>query len=76
MEVIKPVLGCCISIFESIDGNDISTLEKIAERGAPVLANRTASLTKQMFAYAVQKGLRPDNPCVVIPTGGGKGVIT
>jgi integrase len=44
----------------------MTELEKIADRGARVLANRTASLTKQMFAYAVQKGLREDNPCMVI----------
>jgi len=44
----------------------MTALERIADRGARVLANRTASLTKQMFAYAVQKGLRPDNPCLVI----------
>jgi|SRR5579862_8305294 len=44
----------------------VSTLEKIVDRGAPVLANRTASICKQMFGYAVQKGLRSDNPCSVI----------
>lgn len=44
----------------------VTALERIADRGAPVLANRTASITKQMFSYAVQKGLRVDNPCMVI----------
>lgn len=44
----------------------MTALERIADRGARVLANRTASLTKQMFAYAVQKGLRADNPCLAI----------
>ncbi len=44
----------------------VCALEKIVDRGAPVLANRTASLTKQMFSYAVHKGLRNDNPCTVI----------
>jgi len=44
----------------------VLTLEKIADRGAPVLANRTASIVKQMFSYAVQRGLRNDNPCSVI----------
>jgi integrase len=44
----------------------VQTLEKIADRGAPVLANRTASIVKQMFSYAVQRGLRQDNPCDVL----------
>jgi len=44
----------------------VGVLEKIVDRGAPVLANRTASICKQMFGFAVQKGLRSDNPCAVI----------
>lgn len=44
----------------------VDALEKIVDRGAPVLANRTASICKQMFGFAVQKGLRSDNPCAVI----------
>jgi integrase len=44
----------------------VQLLERIVDRGAPVLANRAASLLKQMFSYAVQRGLRSDNPCSVI----------
>ena len=62
---VVPVLGR--RKVKDVSTREIMTaLEKIADRGARVLANRTASLTKQMFAYAVQKGLRSDNPCLVI----------
>lgn len=44
----------------------VEALERITDRGAPVLANRTASVLKQMFSYAVQRGLRNDDPCRVI----------
>lgn len=44
----------------------VTALQEIVDRGAPVLANRTASICKQMFGYAVQTGLRTDNPCSVI----------
>jgi len=44
----------------------VTALEAISDRGAPVLANRTTSLVKQMFSYALQRGLRSDNPCNVI----------
>jgi integrase len=44
----------------------VEALERITDRGAPVLANRTASVLKQMFSYAVQRGLCDNDPCRVI----------
>ena len=43
--------------------NVVKMLDKIVDRGAPVQANRTASLTKQMFQYAVERGIIDANPC-------------
>lgn len=62
---IVPILGA-LKVKDVTTREVMEALEKIADRGARVLANRTASLTKQMFAYAVQKGLREGNPCSVI----------
>lgn len=44
----------------------IEILEKIVERGSPVMANRTGSITKQMFTFAQTRGWIDINPCVNI----------
>ncbi|MBL8500797.1 MAG: tyrosine-type recombinase/integrase [Nitrosomonas sp.] len=41
----------------------IDLLEKIVSRGAPVMANRTGSLTKQMFTFAQARGWIEVSPC-------------
>lgn len=41
----------------------IRMLDAIVDRGAPVQANRTAALVKQMFRYAVERGMIDVNPC-------------
>lgn len=41
----------------------ISLIEKIVERGSPVMANRTSSLVKQMFNFAEVRGWIEKNPC-------------
>ena len=41
----------------------VKMLDDIVDRGAPVQANRTSSLTKQMFQYAVERGIIDANPC-------------
>lgn len=44
----------------------VSVLEKIVERGSPVMANRASSLVKQMFNFAEARGWIEKNPCVAI----------
>jgi len=44
----------------------IDLLEKIVSRGAPVMANRTGSLTKQMFSFAQARGWIEASPCTNI----------
>lgn len=41
----------------------VKMLDEIVDRDAPIQANRTASLTKQMFQYAVERGIIDTNPC-------------
>lgn len=44
----------------------IDLLEKIVLRGAPVMVNRTGSLTKQMFTFAQTRGWIETSPCMNI----------
>lgn len=44
----------------------VDLLEKIVSRGSPVMANRTGSLTKQMFTFAQTRGWIETNPCLNI----------
>lgn len=41
----------------------VEMLERIVARGAPVMANRVGSITKQMFSYAQTRGLLDTSPC-------------
>lgn len=41
----------------------ISLIEKIVERGSPVMANRTSTIVKQMFNFAESRGWIEKNPC-------------
>jgi integrase len=44
----------------------IALTDRIVDRGARVHANRTASMLKQMFQYAVERGMIESNPCADI----------
>lgn len=44
----------------------VRVLEGIVDRGAPVMANRTASLVKQLFKFGVIRGYLHENPCAEI----------
>lgn len=41
----------------------IHMLDRIVDRGARVQANRTAATVKQMFQFAVERGIVDSNPC-------------
>jgi len=45
----------------------IAMVEKIAERGAPILANRTTALVSKLFNVALNRGLIDASPAVRIP---------
>ncbi len=47
-------------------------LDKIVDRDALVMANRTASILKQMFKFAVERDLLESSPCVYLRKPGGK----
>ena len=44
----------------------IAMLDKIVDRGAPVQANRTAAIVKQMFQFGVERGVIDLNPAADI----------
>lgn len=50
----------------------IELLNGIVDRGAPVLANRTAALMNLMFKFAVQQRIVPANPVQLLLPPGGK----
>src|SRR5712691_3215067 len=41
----------------------VEVIEKIVDRGAPIMANHTTSIVKQMFKFGVIKGILESNPC-------------
>jgi len=59
---IRPRLGA-YKVKDVTRRHVIKMLDEIVDRGAPVKANRTASLTKQMFQYALERGIIEVNPC-------------
>ncbi len=48
----------------------IALLDKIAERPAPIMANRTLALARKMFNFGIQRGLVEANPCVLVQRPG------
>ena len=44
----------------------IRMLDRIVDRGARIQGNRTAALVKQMFQFAVERGIIDSNPCADI----------
>ncbi len=52
--------------------NVIALVEAIADRGAPVQANRTLAVLGRLFSWAVNQDLAPGSPCVGLEKPGGK----
>lgn len=44
----------------------IQMLDKIKERGAPIIANRTLACIRRMFNFAIKRALLDSSPCVMI----------
>ena len=57
---------------EAVKAREITEmLDRIVDRGSPVSANRCASLVKQMFKFAVGRGIVDASPCVALEKPGG-----
>lgn len=41
-----------------------AVLDRVAKRGAPIMANRTLEVMRKMFSWAVERDLMPTNPAV------------
>ena len=50
----------------------IDLLDRIVERGAPVLANRTAALLSQLFRFGIHRHIVTDTPVKLLYRPGGK----
>ncbi len=50
----------------------ILLLDRIVDRGSPVMANRIAALLSQMFRFGVERGLIEASPLVALPRPGGR----
>ena len=49
----------------------IELLDKIVDRGSPVMANRTADILGQMFMYGIHRAIVPDSPVKLLYRPGG-----
>ena len=50
----------------------VDLLDSIVDRGAPVLANRTARILGQMYRYGIQRRIVDSSPVILLTPPGGK----
>lgn len=50
----------------------VGLLDRIVDRGAPVMANRTLTVIKRIFAFAIDRSVVDASPCVKLKPPGGK----
>ena len=60
-EVVEPWRGRRLSAIKRADVHEL--LDKIVDRGAPIVANRTLAALRRMCAWAVERGLVETSPC-------------
>jgi integrase len=60
-EVVAPWRGRRLSAIRRADVHDL--LDKIVDRGAPIVANRTLAALRRMCSWAVERGLVDASPC-------------
>lgn len=48
----------------------IKLLDEIADRGAPIQANRTLAVIRKMYNFAIKRGIMESSPCVQIDPPG------
>jgi len=63
---IVPSLGA-LKVEDVRRRDVIAVLDAIADRGAPVMANRTAALLSKLFNFAVDRGVIDISPCARLP---------
>jgi integrase len=44
----------------------IDLLDRIKDRGAPIIANRTLATIRRMFNFAIERDIIPHSPCVMV----------
>jgi integrase len=58
---------------QDITPRDVTLLlDRIVDRGSPIMANRVAATVSQMFKFGVQRGLLNASPCVALQRPGGR----
>ena len=58
---------------QDITPRDVTVLlDRIVDRGSPVMANRVAAVVSQMFKFGVQRGHLTASPCVALQRPGGR----
>ena len=60
-EVVAPWRGRRLSAIKRSEVHDL--LDKIVDRGAPIVANRTLAALRRMCSWAVERGLVETSPC-------------
>jgi integrase len=63
---LLPVLGRC-EASKVTRGDIVALVNRIADRGAGIAANRTLSLIRKIFNWAIAEGLLENNPALRIP---------
>ena len=48
----------------------IALLDRIVDRGAPVIANRTLEIIRRMFNFAIERDIVENNPCYMVKAPG------
>ena len=52
----------------------VELLDGIVDRGAPIQANRTYQMVRQMFEFGVRRAILETSPCVALDKPGGPGI--
>jgi integrase len=60
-EIVEPWRGRRLSAIKRADVHDL--LDKIVDRGSPILANRALVALRRMCSWAVERGLLEVSPC-------------
>ena len=60
-DLLPAFSGCRISDISKRDMNAL--MDRIVDRGSPVMANRTLSAMRKFFVWAVSRDLAQNNPC-------------
>lgn len=80
-EYVERVLRTEVLTREAWAGRDVRTitsrevvelLDRVVDRGSPVMANRVAAILAQLFKYGIQRALITSSPVLLLMRPGGK----